>query len=419
MLDMGFINDVRKILTRLPQKKHSLFFSATMPPEIQKLANSILVNPSKVEVTPASTTAETVEQSIYFVDKKDKRSLLLHVLKGDAIPTALVFTRTKHGADKVAQGLTRAGIRAEAIHGNKSQNARQRALVNFKNRQIRILVATDIAARGIDIDDLTHVINFELPNVPETYVHRIGRTGRAGASGSALSFCDNEEKEFLRDIQKLISRQIPVVEDHPHVLYGGISMETASTGATANQGGRNNAGTGNRNDGGQRRNNPGNGNRNGQQQGGQRRNSSGGGLQRNNNNNGRPPRRDQQPGRAPQQPLSEQERLMPELQHLPEQQAEKAVDQHHDGQHNGDIASAPERRRPEQQRSRPPQATRGGAPEQKRNGSQPAGNAPGADRPRKIRPAHELKSPEAGKEYKDPLENIDLKINRIEGDEKW
>lgn len=425
MLDMGFINDVRKILTKLPQKKHSLFFSATMPSEIQKLANSILVNPSKVEVTPESTTAETIEQSIYFVDKKDKRSLLLHVLKGDAIPTALVFTRTKHGADKVAQGLTRAGIRAEAIHGNKSQNARQRALENFKKRQTRILVATDIAARGIDIDDLTHVINFELPNVAETYVHRIGRTGRAGASGTALSFCDLEEKEFLRDIQKLIARQIPVVEDHPHVLYGGISMETTSTtGATANQSGRNNAGAGNRNDGGQRRNNPGNGNRNGQQQGGQRRNNPGGGIQRN-SNNGRPPRRDQRPERPPQQRvpgqerLSEQERLNPELQHLPEERIEKAVDQHPDGQHHPEKASAPERRRPEQQRSRPPHAAGGGAPEQKRNGSQPGGNAPGTDRPRKIRPAHELKSPEAGKEYKDPLENIDLKINRIEGDEKW
>jgi ATP-dependent RNA helicase RhlE len=222
MLDMGFINDIRKVLTKLPPKRHSLFFSATMPPEIQKLANTILVNPLKVEVTPEITTAETVQQSLYFVEKKDKRSLLLHILKDSSIPTALVFTRTKHGADKVAQGLVRAGIRAEAIHGNKSQNARQRALESFKNRQIRILVATDIAARGIDIDELTHVINFELPNVPETYVHRIGRTGRAGASGTALSFCDQEEKEYLRDIQKLIARNIPVVENHPHVMVGGL-----------------------------------------------------------------------------------------------------------------------------------------------------------------------------------------------------
>jgi len=215
---MGFVHDVKKIIAKLPQKRQTLFFSATMPPEAQKLSASILVNPSKVEVTPVSSTAETIQQSMYFVDKKDKRSLLLHVLKTQSIPTALVFTRTKHGADKVAQGLSRAGIRAEAIHGNKSQNARQRALLNFKSRQTRILVATDIAARGIDIDELTHVINFELPNVPETYVHRIGRTGRAGASGIALSFCDAEEKEYLRDIEKLIGLKVPVVTDHPHPL---------------------------------------------------------------------------------------------------------------------------------------------------------------------------------------------------------
>jgi ATP-dependent RNA helicase RhlE len=218
MLDMGFVHDVKKIIARLPKKRQTLFFSATMPPEIQKLAATILTNPDKVEVTPESTTAETVGQSIYFVEKQDKRSLLLHLLKDRSIPTALVFTRTKHGADKVAQGLARAGIRAEAIHGNKSQNARQSALLNFKNRHIRVLVATDIAARGIDIDELTHVINFELPNVPETYVHRIGRTGRAGASGLAISFCDAEEMEFLHDIQKLITRPIPVVEEHPFVM---------------------------------------------------------------------------------------------------------------------------------------------------------------------------------------------------------
>lgn len=223
MLDMGFVHDVKKIIARLPQKKQTLFFSATMPPEIQKLANTILVNPSKVEVTPVSSTAETIEQTLYFVERKDKKSLLLHLLKDQSIPTALVFTRTKHGADKVAEGLTRAGIRAEAIHGNKSQNARQRALQNFKIRQTRVLVATDIAARGIDIDELTHVINFELPNVPETYVHRIGRTGRAGASGIALSFCDAEEKEFLHDIQKLIARPIPVSEDHPYVMHASLA----------------------------------------------------------------------------------------------------------------------------------------------------------------------------------------------------
>ena len=218
MLDMGFVHDVKKIVAKLPQKRQTLFFSATMPHEIQKLANTILSNPEKVEVTPVSSTAETVQQSIYFVEKKDKTSLLLHLLKNKLINTALVFTRTKHGADKVAQSLTRAGIKAEAIHGNKSQNARQRALTNFKSQQTRVLVATDIAARGIDIDELTHVINFELPNVPETYVHRIGRTGRAGASGTAISFCDAEEKEFLRDIQKLINKSVPVISDHPYPM---------------------------------------------------------------------------------------------------------------------------------------------------------------------------------------------------------
>ena len=248
MLDMGFVHDVKKIIARLPQKRQSLFFSATMPPEIQKLAATILVNPSKVEVTPVSSTAETIQQSIYFVDRKDKRSLLLHILKTQPIPTALVFTRTKHGADKVAQGLTRAGVRAEAIHGNKSQNARQRALLNFKTRQTRILVATDIAARGIDIDELTHVINFELPNVPETYVHRIGRTGRAGASGIALSFCDAEEKEFLQDIEKLIGLKVPVVEDHPHPLDNFVVAQPAATPAQGSNG--RNAGRGRQNNNG-------------------------------------------------------------------------------------------------------------------------------------------------------------------------
>jgi ATP-dependent RNA helicase RhlE len=216
MLDMGFVHDVKRIITKLPATRQTLFFSATMPPEIQQLSNVILNNPAKVEVTPVSSTAETITQSIYFVNKQDKKGLLLHLLKDHTIKTVLVFTRTKHGADKVVKDLNKAGITAEAIHGNKSQNARQRALTNFKTRQTRVLVATDIAARGIDIDDLTHVINFELPNVPETYVHRIGRTGRAGANGTAFSFCDAEEKEFLRDIHKLIARNIPVAEAHPY-----------------------------------------------------------------------------------------------------------------------------------------------------------------------------------------------------------
>jgi ATP-dependent RNA helicase RhlE len=215
MLDMGFIHDVKRVVAKLPAKRQTLFFSATMPPEIQKLANTILVNPEKVEVTPASTTAETVVQSVYFVDKKDKRTLLNYILEDKAIERALVFTRTKHGADKVVKDLEKANIHAEAIHGNKSQNARQRALNNFKDGKIRVLVATDIAARGIDVDSLSHVINYEIPEVPETYVHRIGRTGRAGASGIAMSFCDDEELTDFRNIQKLISIQIPVVTNHP------------------------------------------------------------------------------------------------------------------------------------------------------------------------------------------------------------
>ena len=216
MLDMGFIHDVKKVIAQLPAKRQTLFFSATMPPEISKLADSILVNPVKVAVTPVSSTVDTIEQGLYFVDKKDKKSLLIHLLKDSAIVTALVFTRTKHGADKVAKDLNNAGILADAIHGNKSQTARQRALANFKNRKTRVLVATDIAARGIDVEELSHVINFEIPNIAETYVHRIGRTGRAGLSGVALSFCDAEEKDYLRDIYKLISKSIPVIEDHPY-----------------------------------------------------------------------------------------------------------------------------------------------------------------------------------------------------------
>ncbi|HCN84115.1 MAG TPA: DEAD/DEAH box helicase [Sphingobacteriaceae bacterium] len=232
MLDMGFIHDVKKIITKLPAKRQTLFFSATMPPEISKLASTILRDPVKVEVTPVSSTAEKVEQAIYFVDKNDKRSLLIHLLKDSAIKSALVFTRTKHGADKVTKELGKAHIKADAIHGNKSQNARQKALSNFKTGQIRVLVATDIAARGIDVEDLSHVINFDLPNIPETYVHRIGRTGRAGASGIALSFCDEEEKEYLKDIHKLISQSVPVVEDHPYPLpiyRGPKSISAAST----------------------------------------------------------------------------------------------------------------------------------------------------------------------------------------------
>lgn len=218
MLDMGFIHDVRKLLAVLPAKRQSLFFSATMPPEIVKLSNSILRNPKKVEVTPSATTAETIQQKIYFVDKGNKPALLFDILKDKGIKTALVFTRTKHGADKVAKFLNKNNIKTEAIHGNKAQNARQRALNNFKEQTTRVLVATDIAARGIDVDELEYVINYELPNIPETYVHRIGRTGRAGANGTAYSFCDAEEKVYLKDIEKLISMKIPVYNEHPYPL---------------------------------------------------------------------------------------------------------------------------------------------------------------------------------------------------------
>jgi ATP-dependent RNA helicase RhlE len=225
MLDMGFIHDVKKVIAKLPLKRQTLFFSATMPKEISSLANSILTNPVRVEVTPVSSTANTIQQSLYYVDKKNKKALLLDLLKNKSIITALVFTRTKHGADKVTTDLNKAGIHAEAIHGNKSQNARQRALTNFKMQKTRVLVATDIAARGIDVEDLSTVINFELPNIPETYVHRIGRTGRAGASGISISFCDFDEREFLRDIQKLIGKSIPVVDGHPFPMTATSSSE--------------------------------------------------------------------------------------------------------------------------------------------------------------------------------------------------
>ncbi len=214
MLDMGFIHDVKKLLTALPKQRQSLFFSATMPPEIVNLAGTILHNPLSVSVTPVSSTVDIIKQFVYFVDRGNKNDLLLDILKDKSIKTALVFTRTKHGADKVVKMLQRHDIKAEAIHGNKAQNARQRALTNFKAQTTRVLVATDIAARGIDVDDLEYVINFEMSNVAETYVHRIGRTGRAGAKGTAISFCDAEEKPYLRDIEKLISKKITVVENH-------------------------------------------------------------------------------------------------------------------------------------------------------------------------------------------------------------
>lgn len=216
MLDMGFIHDIKKIIAKLPSERQSLFFSATMPPDIVTLSKSILGNPEKVTVKPEQATAEKVGQEVYFVNKRDKPKLLIHLLENKALDETLVFSRTKHGADKIVRVLEKAGIKAAAIHGNKAQNARQRALENFKKGQIKVLVATDIAARGIDVDELSWVVNFDLPNIPETYVHRIGRTGRANASGVAISFCDVEEKAYLKDIQKLIRQQIPVVDDQPY-----------------------------------------------------------------------------------------------------------------------------------------------------------------------------------------------------------
>jgi ATP-dependent RNA helicase RhlE len=215
MLDMGFIHDVRKVIAALPKRRQSLFFSATMLPEVVRLAGSILSDPVKVEAHPVASTAELVEQRVMFVDKADKRTLLGRVLQDGAVGRALVFTRTKHGADRVVRQLAGDGVPAEAIHGNKSQTARTRALERFRTGAGRVLVATDIAARGIDVDGVTHVINYDLPNVPESYVHRIGRTARAGRSGVALSFCAAEEREFLRAIEALIKTRIRVVTDHP------------------------------------------------------------------------------------------------------------------------------------------------------------------------------------------------------------
>jgi len=218
MLDMGFIHDVNKVVRALPDQRQNLFFSATMAPEIMKLAATILEDPIRVEVTPVSSTAEIIKQSLYFVDKGNKNALLLDVLNEQPAESVLVFTRTKHGADKVVKFLSKHGVKSDAIHGNKSQNNRQRALNNFKDRSIRVLVATDIAARGIDVEEMELVINFELPNISETYVHRIGRTGRAGNKGTAISFCEFEEKAYLKDIEKLIHQSIPVIADHKYPM---------------------------------------------------------------------------------------------------------------------------------------------------------------------------------------------------------
>ena len=218
MLDMGFIHDVKKILKWLPRKKQTMLFSATMPPEIAELVNSLLHDPVRVAVDPVSSPVEAIQQSVYFVDKNNKTKLLAHLIRELDVKNALVFTRTKHGANKVARDLAKAGITAAAIHGNKSQTARQQALADFKAGRVQALVATDIAARGLDIEELSHVFNYNLPDVPETYVHRIGRTGRAGREGAAVAFCDFGEKPLLRDIEKLMGRTVPVVEDHPYPM---------------------------------------------------------------------------------------------------------------------------------------------------------------------------------------------------------
>lgn len=218
MLDMGFIHDVKRIITKMPTKKQTLFFSATMPPEIDKMVKTLLVNPVKVEITPVSSTVDRIEQSVYLLEMGNKQNQLNLLLQDKCIVSALVFTRTKRGADRVTRDLAKVNVTAQAIHGNKSQNDRQNALKNFKSGATRVLVATDIAARGIDIDELSHVINFNLPNIPETYVHRIGRTGRAGLSGTAISFCEVDELPFLKDIEKLIGKSIPEVKDHSYPM---------------------------------------------------------------------------------------------------------------------------------------------------------------------------------------------------------
>lgn len=260
MLDMGFIHDVKKILATLPTQRQTLFFSATMPDEIQSLVKSILKNPARVAVAPVSSTAERVEQRVFFVHSGDKRSLLVKLLEDPSVTRALVFTQMKHVANRVMEHLEKAGVSAAAIHGNKSQSARERALEGFKAGSVRVLVATDVAARGIDVEQISHVINYDLPNVPETYVHRIGRTARAGKSGEAWSFCeDGEERDFLRDIERLTRQKIPVAQTpalpprapkqdedrRPHGRPPG-----GGGGASSGQGARNSGGQGGQRPGG-------------------------------------------------------------------------------------------------------------------------------------------------------------------------
>ncbi|MZR29831.1 DEAD/DEAH box helicase [Sneathiella litorea] len=245
MLDMGFIRDIQKIIAQLPKTRQTLLFSATMPKSVEKLANSILRNPLRIEVAPAATTAEKVAQHVLMVPKGRKRELLAHVLKDENLSRVLIFTRTKHGANRVSRQLEQLGISSAAIHGNKSQNARQKALNDFRSGDTRALVATDVAARGIDVDGVTHVINFEIPNEPESYVHRIGRTARAGATGASLSFCDHEERAYLKDIEKSIRQPVPVLEDHPFHAEGIAEAPAGEESKPSNNGrGRRGAGNG-------------------------------------------------------------------------------------------------------------------------------------------------------------------------------
>jgi len=222
MLDMGMVQDVKEIITQLPGKRQNMLFSATMPQGVSQLVSSILINPVKIEEKRSSSNNKSIKQTLYYVDGKDKTALLLNLMKNKSIVSALVFTRTKQRADKVTKALEQEGIKAQAIHGDKSQQARQSALNSFKNRELRVLVATDVAARGIDVEELSHVINFDLPNIPETYVHRIGRTGRAGMGGAAISFCDNQERAYLKDIEKLIAKPIEIVKNHPYPLINMV-----------------------------------------------------------------------------------------------------------------------------------------------------------------------------------------------------
>ncbi len=237
MLDMGFVNDVKKIVKLTPKNRQTLLFSATMPMAIRELAEMFLKDPASVSVTPVSSTAEKVEQRIYFVEKSQKRSLLYHLIRNENLKDLLVFSRTKHGADNVVKALRKNGVAAEAIHGDKSQSARQRVLDAFKNKEVGVLVATDIAARGIDIDQLPFVINFDLPNIPETYVHRIGRTGRAGNGGVAISFCSQDENTYWKDIQKLIKVDVKTITDHPYTWQTGNDAVTEQPQKNSNRSG--------------------------------------------------------------------------------------------------------------------------------------------------------------------------------------